>query len=133
VKTANKKHDLLYDDNLRANYIDEYLRKKEKANPTVKIKGLALNAKKLSLSLQDFSLTQAKSETCGWLKIHIVVQNSDRQVFFNQEKVLKAGSKSFSLSLDFSFLQPGKYDIIVEVLDQVSGKTATEVIQPLIK
>jgi hypothetical protein len=133
VKTASKKHDLLYDNNLRANYISEYLRQKEKESPTVKIKGLGLIAKKLSLSLQDFSLSKVKDETCGWLKIHIIVQNSDRQVFFNQEKVLKASSQSFSLSLDFNFLPAGKYDIIVKVLDQVSGKTATEVIQPLIR
>jgi hypothetical protein len=133
VKTANKKYDVLYDDNLRADYIKDYLSQKEKENPSVKIKGLAVDEKKLSFTLQDYALAKAKDETCGWLKIHVVVQNADKQVFFNQAKVLKAGSRTFSLSLDFPFLRPGRYDFIVEVLDQVSGKTSTEVIQPLIK
>jgi len=133
VKTANKKYDVLYDDNLRADYIKDYLSRKEKENPSVKIKGLAVKEKKLSLTLQDYALAKVKNETSGWLKIHIVVQNSDKQVFFNQAKVLKAGSKTFSLSLDFPFLQPGRYDFIIEVLDQVSGKTCTEVIQPTLE
>lgn len=133
VRTDNKKHEVRYDDNLRADYITAYLQGKEKENPTVKIRGLSFKDKKLSLSLQDFSLSAAKNETCGWLKIHIVIQNSDKEVFFNQEKVFKAARKSFSLSLDFPFLQPGKYDVIVDVLDQVSGKNATEFIQPLVR
>ena len=133
VRVNNKKYEVLYDDNLRADYIKDYLSQKERKNPTVKIKGLALNGKELSLTLQDYALAKVKDETSGWLKIHIVVQNSDKQVFFNQTKVLKAGSKTFSLSLDFPFLQPGRYDFIIEVLDQVSGKTFTEVIQPVIK
>ena len=66
-------------------------------------------------------------------QIRIRIKNSESQTLFDQSKALRAPKKTFSLSLNFNFLTAGKYDIIVDVLDQVSGKTCTEIIQPLVE
>jgi hypothetical protein len=105
----------------------------EKENPSVKIRDLTFKDKKLSLSVHDFSMTKIEDETTGMLHVRIRIKNSADQTLFDQNKVMKAPKSVFSLSLSFSFLSAGKYDIIVDVLDQVSGKSCTEVIQPLVE
>jgi len=130
VTVRGKKYKVLYDNNIRADYISEYLKKKEAENPAVKITELSFQGGKLSFAIGDFSLAQTKGETAGMLAVRIRVKNADGQSFFDQNKTLQTDKKRISLSLDFSFLAADKYDIIVDVLDQVSGKTCTEIIQP---
>jgi hypothetical protein len=133
VTVKGKKYKVLYDDNLRADYISTYLQKMETENPSVKIKDLSFKDKKLSLAVVDYSRGKIKDETTGVLQVRIRIKNSDEQMLFDQTKALKAPQNTFSLSLNFNFLAAGKYDIIIDVLDQVSGKSCTEVIQPLVE
>jgi len=133
VRTGNNKHEVRYDDNQRLDYIRDYLMQKERENPSVKIGVLSLAERKLSLSIKDFSLSKDKAASCGWLKIRIAIKNALGKAVFDQAKAFKACSQSFSLSLDFPGLEAGKYDIIVDVLDQVSGKSCTDFIQPVIR
>jgi hypothetical protein len=133
VTVKNKKYDVVYDNNLRADYINEYLQKRETENPSVKINNLSFKDKKISLSVYDFSQTKIQNETMGVLHIRIRIKNSKNQTFFDQTKALQAPKKTFSLSLNFNSLAAGKYDIIVDVLDQVSGKSCSEIIQPLVE
>jgi hypothetical protein len=130
VTVKNKKYTVLYDNNIRADYINEYLQKKEAETPSVKIKGLAFKDKKLSLSIEDFSQTKIKGETLGMLVVRIRIKNAQGQSVFDQSKNLQASKKPLSLSLAFNSLSAGKYDIIVDILDQVSSKSCTEIIQP---
>ncbi|MCJ7526448.1 MAG: hypothetical protein MUP71_14680 [Candidatus Aminicenantes bacterium] len=130
VKVKGKRYDVLYDNNIRADYISAYLKKKEAENPTVKITELSFQGGKLSFAIGDFSMARVNGETAGMLAVRIRVKNADGQSFFDQNKTLQTDKKRISLSLNFNFLAADKYDIIVDVLDQVSGKTCTEVIQP---
>jgi hypothetical protein len=132
VEVKNQKYDVLYDNNIRADYINEYLQRKEAETPSVKIRGLVFKNKKLSFSIEDFSQTKIKGETLGMLTVRIRIKNSQEQIFLDQSKSLQASKKPLSLSLGFNSLSAGKYDIIVDVLDQVSDKSCTEVIQPLL-
>ncbi len=133
VTVANRKCDVLYDDNIRADYIAAFLQKKEAENPGVKIRGLSFKDRKLALTIVDYSLGKIHDETAGVLKVRIRIKNSEEQTLFDQTKALKAPQKTCSLSLSFNSLAPGKYDIIVDIADQVSGKSCTELIQPLIE
>ena len=133
VVVQGKKYDILYDNNIRADYINDFLKKKELENPMVKITELSFQKKKLAFVIRDFSQAKLKNETSGLLMVRIRIKNDREQSLFDQSKSLQSAKKTFSLSLDFDFLQPGKYDIIVDVLDQVSGKSCSEVIQPLVK
>jgi len=130
VRVKGNQYDVLYDNNIRADYISEYLKIKEAENPAVKITELSFQEGELSFAIGDFSLAQTKGKTAGMLAVRIRVKNADGQSFFDQNKNLQTDKKRISLTLDFNFLAAGKYDIIVDVLDQVSGKTCTEIIQP---
>ena len=124
---------LFYDDNIRADYISEYLRKKDAESPSVKIRDLAFKERKLSFVIDNFSLARLKSETAGMISVRIRVKAGDEKSVVDQTRPLKTDKDKISLSLSFPSLPAGKYDIIVDVLDQVSGKTCTEVIQPVVR
>jgi hypothetical protein len=133
VQVKGKKYEVLYDNNIRADYINEYLKKREAETPSVKIKELSFSGKKLYFIVSDYSLAKLKDETAGMLSVRIRIKNSEGDSVFDQSRNLKADKKTLSLSLEFNSLRAGKHDIIVDVLDQVSGKTCTEVIQPLVR
>jgi VWFA-related protein len=133
VTVKNKKYKVLYDDNMRADYISEYLAKKDAESPSVKIKELAFKDGKLSFVITDFSMAKVKGETTGVLSVRIRVLTAGQQSVFDQTKSLQAAKSKISLSLGFNSLAAGRYDIIVDVLDQVSGRTCTEIIQPLVR
>jgi hypothetical protein len=133
VEVRGEKYDVLYDNNIRADYISEYLRRKEAETPAVKISGLSFAGKRLSFAVSDYSLARLKDGAAGMLSVRIRIKNGAGESVFDQNRNLKADKKSLSLSLEFKTLSAGRYDIIVDVLDQVSGKTATEFIQPLIR
>jgi len=133
VAVKEKKYKVLYDDNIRADYINAYLQKKEAENPALKISDIVFEAKKLSFTIRDFSQAKVKGEAAGRLAVRVRVKNDREQTFFDQSKPLQTSKKTVSLSLSFAFLAGGKYDIIIDVLDQVSGKTCTGVIQPVIE
>jgi hypothetical protein len=133
VSVKGKKYKVLFDDNIRADYISEYLQKKEAENPALKIQELSFKDGKLSFAVSAFSMAKVKGETTGVLSVRIRVLAAAQQSVFDQTKNLFADKKKISLSLGFGSLAPGKYDIIVDVLDQVSGKTCTEVIQPTLE
>jgi len=133
VTVKEKKYKVLYDNNIRADYIGEYLKKRESENPAVKISGLSFENRMLSFVIGDFLQAKVKGEAAGMLAVRIRVKNDREQTFFDQSKNLQSSKKTVSLSLSFAFLAEGKYDIIIDVLDQVSGKTCTGVIQPLVR
>ncbi|MFH2108706.1 MAG: hypothetical protein ABII93_08570 [Chrysiogenia bacterium] len=133
VRVKGKRYDVLYDNNIRADYINEYLRKKELETPSVKVSELSFSAKKLAFVISDYSLAKIQGETSGMLGVRIRIRDDQQRSVFDQSRNLKADKKTLSLNLSFSSLAAGKYDIIIDVLDQVSGKTCTEVIQPLVR
>ncbi len=133
VTVRGKKYKVLYDDNIRADYITAYLQKKEAGNPTVKVSDLAFENKKLSFLISDFSLAKVKDKATGMLSVRIRVVADGEESLFDQTKDLQADKNRISLNLGFSTLAPGRYDIIIDVLDRVSGKTATAVIQPVVR
>ena len=133
VMVKNKKYKVLFDDNIRADYISEYLEKKNAESPSVKIRELSFREGKLSFVLSDFTMAKVKNETTGILSVRIRVLAADDKSVFDQTKVLQAPKNKISLTLNFASLAAGRYDIIVDVLDQISGKTSTEIIQPVIR
>ena len=133
VTVKDKKYKVLYDDNIRADYISEYLAKKDAESPAVKITELSFREGKLSFVISDFSMAKVKNEATGILSVRIRVLAAGRQSVFDQTKALQAAKKKISLSLGFNSLTAGRYDIIVDVLDQVSGRSCTELIQPLVQ
>ena len=133
VEVAGKGYDVLYDDNQRADYISAYLRRKQEENPSLMFGKFSFRNKKLSLDLTRFKMQDIGGKACGKLTVHVQVVASSGQSVFDRSRNLEALKDPVSLSLGFDFLAPGKYDVVVEAQDLLSGKSYTDFLQPVIQ
>jgi hypothetical protein len=128
IKVKNKKYDLVYDNNFRADYINEYLQKKKAESPTVVMKNLEFKNKTLTLGITDFKMSELSSkERVGKLNIRIQVKNpNDEMTVFDQTRLITAKKEDITLSVTFEWLEKGNYHIIVDVSDLLTGKTTMD-------
>ena len=89
--------------------------------------------KKLSVELTQFKMQAVSGKPCGQLSVHVQVVSPSGQSVFDRSRNLEALKDPVSLSLGFDFLLPGKYDVIVEAQDLLSGKSYTDFLQPEIR
>lgn len=134
VQVNKKKHKVLYDDNMKADYIGEFLAKKAEQNkiPAIKIDNLAFKDKKLSVAINGFLLQKTEKGPLGRIGVHICIKNSSGVKVFDKGKSLTTGKDRFTISIPFTALRKGKYDIIVDVKDFTTGKTDQKLVQPSI-
>jgi hypothetical protein len=130
---ANDQYKLQYEGEKQPEYMERYIKEKEAAIPAVRISGMDFAGRTLTFTIRDYARTAGSGDGNGTLDVHIRIQNERNETSYDQKKVFRSGGKTMALSLDFAHLSPGKYDILVEVLDQVSGKTCTEMIQPQLR
>jgi len=132
--TVNQKdHKVIYDDNTRAGYLTRYLDKKSKKKKIVEIEKLNFDDKRLQLKLKNYSIEkqQGKTSKCS-LGIRIEVKEGDKSIF-NEGKVLKSHNKEMDLSINMNWLKPGKYDLLVDIKDQISGRSSFEYLKITVK
>ncbi|MFC2155766.1 hypothetical protein ACFLRB_04670 [Acidobacteriota bacterium] len=123
------KYKVVYDKNIRSAYIKEYLARKAAENPVIKIKEMAFTGKKLELLIGDFLIKEVGKTRNGMITVHIVVEDKDGKALFDKSRQLTPESKSTSLSIDFDWIGKGKYYILADVLDELTGQSGLEFVQ----
>jgi hypothetical protein len=129
IKLANPQYRIFYDDNVRADYIGEYLKKKKAQDPTLQMKKLQWADTKLQLEIVDFKMAETAKGLSGNLNLTIRIRNEQNQQLYNQNRTFLGKEGRVSAVIDFSWLQPGKYMFLVEARDLFSGKAAMDVLQ----
>ncbi|MGD2088755.1 MAG: hypothetical protein PVH61_21430 [Candidatus Aminicenantes bacterium] len=128
IKVKNKRYKVLYDDNFRADYINEYLQKLEGKikTPEIKLKAFSFDRKILAFTVTDYLMKKIKEQdkaAVGMLKIRIRLVNRDNISLFNQEKVLTAQKSEMKISLGaFKKIKRGEYDFLIDAVDMFTGK-----------
>ncbi len=130
VTVKNKKYKVVYDSNMRADYIKEYLAKKQAENPSVQLKDVSFNEKKLSMEISNFLLKKTRQGNEGRLNVRVRIKDSDNQSLYDKSRYLETKKKITNISIDFEWLTKGEYNILVDVTDLLTGKTAMEFLQP---
>ena len=120
---------LFYDDNIRADYIGEYLKKKREQDPLVLVEGLGLKGQKLIMKISNFKISGSGKERAGRLNVAIRIRDEQNLQLYDQGRTFAAQESQVDLAIDFPFLKPGRYMFLVEVHDQLTGKTAMDVLQ----
>jgi len=119
---------LLYDDNFRADYINEYFQRMEKLRPQVKLEGFSFANKILSFKVGNFIMQQADKKNpqqVGRLAIRIRLLDQTGKSLFDETKGVNANKAELSLSIPaFKNLPDGDYSFLIDVLDQFSGLAA---------
>ncbi|MBU4404685.1 MAG: hypothetical protein L6428_08985 [Candidatus Aminicenantes bacterium] len=120
---------LFYDDNIRADYIGEYLKKKREQDPLVLLEGLDLQGRTLGMKISNFKIAGSGKERVGRLHVAIRIRDDQNQQLYNQGRVFAASESQVDMAVDFAFLKPGRYMFLVEVQDLLTGKTIMDILQ----
>ncbi len=126
VKVNKRRHKVFYDDSLGTGLLPRETELEVVKGPPVKIKKASFKDKTLTLTLTDFYM---KKDLGGKLNLRVRIKNRQDITVFDQSKDLNAKQKQVSLSLNFGGIGKGKYDIIIDVKDQFTQKTDSEIIQ----
>ena len=126
VKVNKQKYKVIYDETIRFGLIKQLQEDEKIEGPPVKIKDISFEKKHLTIVLTDFHL---KKGIGGKLEIRIQIKNKQDIAIFDQTKNLNAQQKKIKISLNFSGIDQGKYDIVVDVKDLFTQETDTEMLQ----
>lgn len=130
VEVDNKKYDVVYDSNMRADYIKDYLEKKGALNPSIMIDAVSFNEKKLSMAISNFLLQGTDKGSAGKISVHVRIKDEENKMVFDKSRFLVPEKKITTITIDFDWLEKGEYNVIVDVSDMLTGKTAMEFLQP---
>jgi len=127
VKVNNKKYEVLYDNNFRADYISEYLQKLDLnlKTPDIAVENFSFKDKTLSFSVVDFLMKKLENAPApvGQIRVRIRLMDEEGNAVFDQSKVLTAQKKDFVISLPtFKEIKKGEYSFLIDVRDMFTGK-----------
>jgi hypothetical protein len=138
IKVKNKKYKVLYDDNFRADYINDYLQKLEKQiqTPDIKIENFSFKRKVLVFTVRDYLMREieGKPQPVGRMKVRIRLMDKNNNSLFDQQKILTAQKTEFKISLGaFKKIKRGEYNFLIDAVDLLTGKEADLHQQVLVK
>ena len=127
IKVDNKRYDVLYDDNFRADYINDYLRKLEEKikTPDIKFKDFSFKKKVLAFTVGDYmmGILEKESKPVGRMHVRIRLVDKGGKSCFNQAKVLTAYKTEMKISLEpFKTMPKGEYTLLIDAKDLLTGK-----------
>ena len=127
VELDNPRCRLLYDDQVRSDYIAAYLEKRKAEEPTLQLDRLSLSGTRLRMDISSFRMAEAKARRTGRLRVAVTIRDGADRTLVEQSRELAASEARVSLTVDFPFLKPGKYYFLVEARDLLSGRAAMDV------
>jgi hypothetical protein len=133
VKVDNKKLRILYDDQMRADYIREYLKKKKLEVPDIRILNTHFRNRALTIDVKDFLMSKQNNHIQkGKIFFEIEILDSGNKTLYDRKKTMIAEKDHVSITVDFPWMKKGRYNLIVQVTDIQTGKTSSDFIQPII-
>ncbi len=124
IRMKNKKFKVKYDSQQFADYIKEYLEKKERENPEIKITNFLFNNNKLHFVLKDYKIEKFKEAKRGKVFVSIRIVSPDGVELFNQKKIIepiksitKIGIKLRSVKKGIAYLYLDVYDFLTKRKD----------------
>lgn len=134
VKLDNKKFRILYDDQMRADYIKEYLKKKKLEIPDIRILNTNFRNKVLTIDVKDFLISEQDNHSQkGKIFFEIEILDTSNNIVYDKKRTMIADKDQISISVDFPWMKKGRYNLIVQVTDIQTGKTSSDFLQPVIR
>jgi VWFA-related protein len=130
IVVDNKKYKVFYDTNMRADYIKEYVDKKRALSPSIKLNSISFKEKKLAIAISNFLMRKTGAGKKGKISVHVRIKDENNKTVFEKSRFLVPDKKITNITIDFDWIKKGEYNIIVDVSDILTGKTAMEFLQP---
>ncbi len=78
-------------------------------------------------------MQKQEGKTSGKLTVRIRIRSAAGETVFDRSRSFETLKDPVTMSLDFNFLTAGKYDLVAEVQDLLSGKSCTDFLQPVVE
>jgi hypothetical protein len=91
----------------------------------IRIEDISFKKKTLSMIINGFAKANGKNppeKRKGKLNVLVRIIDGEGKIVFNKKKALLAQKESIALSLDFNWLKTGKYFLITDAKDLITGK-----------
>lgn len=125
IKLKDTNYKVFYDNNVRARYLTKYLKKKAKRNRIIEISNINFKGKKLSVKLKNYKQEKSKKGKNGKININITIKEKSK-VIYNESKMLMPKKKKMELTINFDWIEKGQHDLIIDIKDILTGRTAFE-------
>ena len=99
IVVRNPKYEVVYDDNFRADYINEYLARRKAEIPPLNITGLSFNENRLSMSIEDFQMSNLSKKRVGELNVRVRMIDGNNQIVFDQKRLIEATKDIIQISI----------------------------------
>ncbi|MCK4942590.1 MAG: hypothetical protein KAS65_03385 [Candidatus Aminicenantes bacterium] len=132
VEVKNKNYRIIYDNQMRADYIMSYLKRKKLEIPDIYIKSMTFEKNALSFIIENYLQKEHNKKNTGHIQVKIQIQDPHNQICYDKVKIITTQKKFFSISIKFPWMKKGRYDIILQVTDMLSRKSASDFLQPTI-
>ncbi len=126
VKVKGKPYKVIYDKTVYADFFKDYLDKKEKDIPEIRIENLHYNNRTFSFNVTDFKTQNMGKKNQGKVEVQIKIIDMNNTVVFNKSTVLFLKKVDNKLSIRLDELQPSDYYILVDVKDMRTDETMSE-------
>lgn len=126
ITLSNKKYKLVYDDNIRADYISDYLKARNAEVPAVRLSGITFNSNKLSMTISDFFMSKNEKNPRGKLNVRVRLINGANENVFDQKRLIVAKKEEVNIAIDFESIPAATYNVIIDVSDLLTGRTAMD-------
>jgi len=133
IKVNNKKYKVLYDDNMRADYITRYLNKRKQKDKTIEIQDIKFFKKKLVFDLKNYTLNKIENNNSGKIGVQITIKDVNSNILYSKKRIVTPKKVTTNISVDFKWLNPGRYDLMLDVIDHLKGKAVFEYLKIEVK
>jgi hypothetical protein len=114
---------------MRADYIKEYLSRMQADNPTIRLSNLSFQNRTLSMTLSDFKMESKGKKQSGKIGVHVMLKDAANRSLFDQNREIQAKKKVVNLTVEFEWLKRGRYHVVVDITDRLTGKTAMDFVE----
>ena len=132
VTVNNKGYKVLYDDNVRAGYLKKYLKKRAKKHKIIEISKISFEKKQLSIKLKNYKIDRSGNNKKGKVNIRITVKDGNN-VIFNENKIVLPGKKEINVDISFDWINKGQYDLLIDIKDLLTDRSAFEYLKIEVK
>jgi len=133
VSLSNKDYKILYDNNIRADYIEDYLKRKESEVSFIAIEKGSFEKKQLGFRIAGITHRKTEGKVTGRVRVHLLVKGIAGQKIYDKSRDLTTKRKEIDLNIGMNWLKPGEYDLTIDVTDILSGRSAFEYLKIKVK
>jgi hypothetical protein len=126
ITVNNKKYKLVYDDNIRADYISEYLKTRKAEVPDVRLSGIKFDSNRLFMTISDFFMPKDSKRPMGKLNVRVRLINEDNEHIFDQKRLIMAKKDQVNISINFESIPRAVYNVVIDVSDILTGRTTMD-------